>query len=385
VIACTRWPVIDSEDIRRRLLTPIDWDLFLAWVRRNRVVPLVHHNLRHATTIPIPEAVRRALRAQATLNTRRVLMQIAEAARITHLLANAGIRSMMVKGPVLSLLAFADPTLRESQDVDLLIEPARVHEADQLIRQAGYDRVVPNFDLTDSQFAAYQSMQCQFAYASRQLGVTQELHWRLTSNPSLLPLDEGALWKRPKPIQLMGVKFFTLPDEELFLYLCVHGSSHMWFRLKWIADIAALLCGLNSETLDRIASRARALDVGRSFHLALILVNRLLAAPVPAHTLASAQRDQVAQRLATAACRALVWGGSPAEPVETGWFSTWLNLQAFRLRRGFTYRRNELRLRMFSPDDWARLPLPRWLAPLYLPLRPLSWAIRKLRRMVSGL
>jgi hypothetical protein len=386
VMACTRWPVgaMDMDDVRRRLSTPIDWNTFLAWVRRNRVTPLAYRNLSRATTIPVPPAVISTLHTEAMTNARRVLMQIAEAARITRCLTEARIRSMMIKGPALSLLAFGDPTLRESQDVDLLIEPARVREADRLIRQAGYQRVIPNFELTDSQLAAYQRLQCQFAYDSHQTGVTQELHWRLTSNPLLMPLDEATVWSRSSPVQLSGIGFATLPDEELFLYLCVHGSGHMWFRLKWIADIAALLSSLGSETIDRIARRARVLNVERSFHVALILANRLLASPVPADALASALQDEAAQGLAGAACKALVWGGSPAEPIDTRWFSTWLNLQAFNLKPGFSYLRSELRIRMFSLDDWAWLPLPKWLLPLYIPMRPFSWVIRRLWRIVGN-
>jgi len=384
-IACARWPpdALDAVDIGRRLSAPIDWELFLEWVRRNRVGPLLHHNLQQASAILIPETVSQALRDQAMLNARRILMQIAEAARITRLLAGAGIRSMMVKGPALALLAFGDPTLRESQDIDLLIDDARVRDADRLIRQAGYERVIPNSDLSDFQFRTYQRLQCQFAYDSREFGVTQELHWRLTSNPLLLPLDEAALWSRPEPLIVAGEKFATLPDEELFLYLCAHGGGHMWFRLKWIVDIAALLSGIRADTLDRIASRARALGIDRSVNLALILADRLLAAPVPPHILVTAKQDRAAQQLADAACRALAWGGSPTDPVESRWFSTWLNWHAFKLRSGFRYRWNEFRIRMLSLEDWARLPLPSWLYPLYIPLRPLAWMVRKLQQMAS--
>ena len=386
IIACARWPIaaLDKADIRRRLAEPIDWGLFLDWVGRNRVTPLVYNNLRHVATIAVPETVGNELRAQAAHNVRRVLMQIREAARITRLLNEAGIRTMMIKGPALAMLAFDDPTLRESQDVDLLIDPARLYEADRLIRQAGYQRTIPKSELTECQFATYQRLQCQFVYDSLKLGVTQELHWRLTSNPHLLHLEEAAMWSRSEPIVVAGAQFATLPDEELFLYLCVHGSGHMWFRLKWIVDIAALIQKFRPETLDRISGRARDLGALRSFHSALLLANRVLAAPVSAEILESARQDKVARQLTNAACKALTWGGSPADPVETPWFSTWLNWQAFKLRPGFRYRLNELRIRMLSVEDWTSLPLPDWLFPLYIPLRPIAWVMRKARQLTSA-
>ena len=43
------------------------------------------------------------------------------------------------------------------------------------------------------------------------------------------------------------------------------------------------------------------------------------------------------------------------------------------------FRWAEFQDQMCSPEDWARLPLPEGLFFLYLPLRPLSWAVRKLK------
>ena len=94
-----------------------------AWVRRNRIAPLVYRNLRQAACPLVPEAVVLQLQSESARNARRALMQIAEAARVSRLLTAAGIRSMIVKGPVLAQLAFGDPTLRESEDIDLVIDP----------------------------------------------------------------------------------------------------------------------------------------------------------------------------------------------------------------------------------------------------------------------
>ena len=385
VIACCRWPLEEggAEEIRRRAAAPLDWSRVLAWAWRNRIAPLVHLNLRQAAPGAAPAAVAADLQEETANNAQVVLKQIAEAARVTQLLAEAGIRSMIIKGPVLSLLTFGDPTLRESQDVDLLIDPDRVPEAHRVITQAGYRRVVPEIDLAPHQDRQYRRLRCQFGYHSRKFDVALELHWRLTSNSRLLPLGERALWSRSGPVRLPGADFVTLPDEELFLYLCVHGSVHVWFRLKWLVDIAALLHRMRPDAVERIAGLARSLEVERPLHQALILAHRLLAAPVPAPLQASAGRDRTARRLALAACRALDWHGSPDEPARTRWFNAWVSWQAYRLKPGLRYRWAEFQDQMCSPEDWMRVPLPDRLFFLYLPLRPISLAARKLQSMVS--
>jgi Uncharacterised nucleotidyltransferase len=384
VIACSRWPLRESEEreIRARVAAPIDWNKFLAWVRRNRIAPLVYHNLQQTASPLVPESVVLQLQNEFSRNRLRVIMQIAEAARISRLLADAGIRSMVIKGPVLSQLAFGDPILRESGDIDIVIDPARVPEADRMIIKAGYRRLVPDAELPLALYETYRRRRCQFAYYLQTRDSSLELHWRLSTNSLLMPLDARISWNRSEPVHVAGADFVTLPDEELFLYLCVHGSVHMWFRLKWLADIAALLQQLHPEVIDRIASRSRVLGLDRSFHQAMILAHKLMVAPVPPEVLTRAYRNRTARQLAIAACRALNWHESPEEPIETQWFSAWVNWHAFGLQPGLRFRWRELQNQMFSPEDFARVRLPKQLFFLYLPLRPLSWAIRNAQRLL---
>jgi len=384
VIACSRSPLGESErrEIQTRAAAPINWNLFLAWVQRNRIAPLVYHNLRQTACPLVPEAVVLQLQSEFSRNRLRVIMQIAEAARISRLLADAGIRSMVIKGPVLSQLAFGDPVLRESGDIDVVIDAAGLPEADRMIVEAGYRRLVPDVELTPHLFETYRRRRCQFAYYLETRDLFLELHWRLTTNSLLMPFDARMSWSRSEPVHVAGADFVTLPDEELFLYLCVHGSVHMWFRLKWLADIGALLHRLHPAVIDRIASRARVLGLDRSFHQAMILARKLMRAPVPPEVLTNACLDKTARQLAIAACRALDWHESPEEPIETQWFSAWVNWHAFSLRPGLRFRWRELQNQMFSPEDWERVRLPKWLFFLYLPLRPLSWVARNVQRLL---
>jgi hypothetical protein len=383
-VACACWPLADEgrQEIRLRAAAGLDWDRFLAWVARHGVVPLVYQNLRESAPSSMPDAVLGQLHDWTMTSARRALVQIGEAARITRLLGNAGIRSMMLKGPVLSLLAYGDATLRASRDIDLLVDPGQVREAERLIGEAGYRRFDPNFELTPRQHQVFQRVRCQFAYFSEKTAVVQELHWRLSSNPTLLPLDEQALWSRPDHVHLQGIDFITLPDEELFLYLCVHAAVHVWFRLKWLADIAALLRRMPPGALVDVERRADSLGVARPFHQALLLAHSLVGAPVPAQILTRAALDKAALGSAKAARRALSWKGSPSEPAETRWFNAWVGLQAYRLRPELAYRWAEWQDQLCSPEDWARMPLPEWLFFLYAPLRPFSWAVRKLKKVL---
>ncbi|HVM77655.1 MAG TPA: nucleotidyltransferase family protein [Stellaceae bacterium] len=379
LLACLRRQLAGAEPQDAPLVAePIDWERFAKWVERHGVAPLTFAALRQAGESMIPSAASARLRDAAARNTRLVLLQIAEARRLVDILARAGIRSMVVKGPVLAMLAFGDPARRVSRDIDLLVDPERVVEADRLVAGAGYRRVDPNFELTPRQFDRYRRVRCQFGYRAARDDLRVELHWRLTSNPLLLAFDEADLWRRLSPICVAGTEFATLPEKELLLYLCVHGSAHVWFRLKWLADIAALLRQMKADKLESIAALSRALDVERPFHQALILAHRLLGAALPAPILSAAETDRAAQRMVAAALKAIAWHGSPEEPASTRWFNAWISWQAYRLKPGWRYRWAEFKDQAAAPEDWARIPLPESLAFLYFPLRPLSWLARKL-------
>src|SRR5690606_15194640 len=84
----------------------------------------------------------------------------------------------------------------------------------------------------------------------------------------------------------------TLADEELFAYLCVHGASSAWFRLKWIADLAGFLHGRGAQEVDRLADCAAALGAGRAASQALILVRWLFNGDIS---------DDLMRRIATPA------------------------------------------------------------------------------------
>lgn len=386
VIACSRWPLAESDidEIRNRAAETVDWTKFLAWVRRNRVVPLVHRNLQRSACSLVPTDVIKKLESEFESNSFRVLTQLAEAKRILHLLADAGIRAMVLKGPTLAQIAFGNPLLRESGDVDIVVDPNQVQEADRLIVKAGYRRLVPNIEMAPALYRAYCRRRSQFGYHMEPRGVLLELHWRLTTNPLLMPFDLPTSWKRCEPIHVAGASFDTLHDDELFVYLCAHGSVHIWFRLKWLADIAAILRRRSAKTICRTAERARLLGLNRSFHQAIILAHVLMAAPVPPEILVAALADKAARRASIAACRALNWHDSPEEPINTQWFSAWVNWHAFGLRPGPHFGWKELQNQLFSPEDLARVRLPESLLFLYLPLRPLSWLIRNVRRLFKS-
>ena len=112
----------------------------------------------------------------------------------------------------------------------------------------GYVRFEPQARLTPRRLRSYLAHQKDFSYEHPAAGMVIDLHWRLFRN-SFLPANArfeevGEDW-----VKLGSERIPTLPAPRLLLYLCVHGALDGWLRLKWLADIGALLHTMTAEQL----------------------------------------------------------------------------------------------------------------------------------------
>ena len=170
---------------------------------------------------------------------------------------------------------------------------------------------------------------------------------------------------------LHGSEVRCLAPEDLLLALAVHGTKHLWERLAWVCDVAALLNSRAAPDWDFVLRRARESRVERMLYLALRLARGLLGAELPSEVLARTA-DPVVARLASEVAAALFAGGEsePAGFVRNVGF----NLRArARLREKAAYLRF-----IFTPTDGdlTAVKLPAGMSFLYYFLRPLRLALK---------
>lgn len=201
-----------------------------------------------------------------------------------------------------------------------------------------------------------------------------ELHTRLADHPRLLPGVTAA--GRVERVDLGAAgPARTLSAETLFAYLCVHGAASGWWRLKWLADVSALISRRDRSQLERWCAAAAALGAGRAASQAFLLADALLGAAVPPELLLRALQDRGAQRGAALAIRLMNRGG-PAEPAKLRWGVQPLRLPHFLLGSGLRFKVEELRRQSVSPWDRAFGPLPGGARFLYPFARLPGWLWR---------
>lgn len=380
-VACCRFP---GDQAARTAVTEAAtaitaWEPFEGLVARHRVAGLANLALTNEAAIPRDVSARlaRAARESAAFD----LLLAAETATLQRLFDDADIPALFVKGATLGVLAYGALGIKQSWDIDLLTSPDAVGAALKIMQDAGYRLVFPEIAP-----GAPITRVVRFFHEvllRNEKGVPVELHWRLSAKPHSLPgLDAHAAHQI---VDVGGRPVKTLSDALLISYLIAHGQQHGWSRLKWLADLNALLARRTDAGIQTVQANAQSLGLGDSASAALLLCHRLFDLRLPLAIAESESRRRSVDRLVRVdlACMANARGGTDISDVSP----TQLALVFSRMRAATGWRNllGELAVIWTQPDVRARYPahldfLYHLLRiPLFLARLPLK--LRRLHRM----
>jgi hypothetical protein len=348
----------------------VDWPLLLRIARRHRVEGLVWQAL--APVKPrIPAQFAGELREAARRIGRANIAQAAESVRLFRGLEAAGIPVLFLKGVSLGLLAYGDIAIKASRDIDLLVPKEQLFGAADAMQEAGYRLLFPA-SLSSDQLRLWHAHSKESVWAKPEGGALVELHTALADNP-LLIRGLGCQSPRQAVEVAPGLALPTLARDELFAYLCVHGATSAWFRLKWIADIAALVAGEEEREIERLHRRSVELGAGRASASALLLGASLFGTRVSAELERELRADRVNRWMHVAAMRKLTGRTGVAEVQETRLGTASIHLLHLGLKPGWRFALAEFRRKLISPVDVLARPLPKGLHFLYPALQ--AWRL----------
>jgi len=376
VAACAMWPPSDrgTEAIRAAASDGLDWGRCVRVARRHQVIGLLHEGLIEAR-LKVPPDIYEAIRAEAAALACENLAIAQESLRLQHLFDDADLPVLFVKGAALALLAFNNLGLRGAQDIDLLVNHETLPAAIALILRAGYNRFNPPLDISDAHLRLLMPLRKDLGFVHQGTGLRVELHWRLFLNPHAMAENSLMTASRVVPLtEAAGLR--TLGEDDLFAYLCMHGALHWWYRIKWLADVNALVAAAPGSGIERLFSVAEARGAGRAAAQALLLCQRLLGTPVPAALLATISKNLTVRWLEATALNAMTAGQSEREPRDLRFGTTRGSLSTFLLSTSWRYRLAELKNHLTNHMDALTVPLPERLWFLYPMLRLPLWAWR---------
>jgi hypothetical protein len=371
LLICARLHLDDTAraDLDRLLSSKVDWDHLIATAQRHALLPLMHHHLSKSQLDLVPPAHAKHLKTVFQENVARNLVLMNELQSIAHSLQSGGVESFPFKGPVLGLIAYDDPGLRQSADLDIVVRPTDVEKAWKCLTTRGY-RLSRRLDPRQAEFLVARQHNIAFARDEGRLLI--ELHWRIA--PRLFARGFGAedLWSRLKTTNVKGVELKSLPVEELLMTLCVHGARHLWERLSWVTDLAAVISATDEIHWTELLAMAKRTQTERILLVGLQLAKQLLHAPLPPEISKAIADDAMIATLVENLTNRIC--GPEANSSFRQTFKC--NLQ---MRTGWSARLRYCRFAMSPTDGELELmSVPRGFNFLYYALRP--WRLLATRR-----
>lgn len=380
--ACCRWPPSEARNAAiRATAEAVDWNLFLRLIRRQRIVGFAQDGLSAAAIAP-PAAIARELAARAEQIARQHLILSAETVRLCRLFEAAQIPVLVLKGVALARLAYGTTVAKQARDIDLLVPLDRAESAWTILEGEGYVPASLAKQLSERQRRSLirYDREAEFVHPDKQLLI--ELQWRTAGNPALLK-GVGALSPAQNVTLSDGTDVRTLAPDDLFAYLCVHGAQHAWSRLKWIADVNALIVA-NEPDIAHLYRHAQWLGAGLCAGQALALCRLLFDLQLPPAVADEIAADRRIKKLTAIALDAIS-APHARTPESHGPLDVIRGVRMqFLLGRGWAFFVAQCRVAMVGPADVVRCPLPPALHFLYPLLRLPLWLWRRARLAMSS-
>jgi hypothetical protein len=170
-------------------------------------------------------------------------------------LNQAGINVLCLKGNALSQQLYDSPVKRHTNDIDLFTRLEDVPDTVHLLCELGYRCNLDKFLEADF-FQAYTFLSKDVCLYHPDKRIVLELHWRLETNPTFMPLTFDQAWKNRDQVTLAGQAVPVPGHVDNIVYIACHGTRSHWARMKWVLDWQQILTDESVEW-DQVFDQAR--------------------------------------------------------------------------------------------------------------------------------
>ena len=283
LLCCARLDL--SEALRARLdnlvrQDGLDWKRLLALAKPHGLMPLLYRHLGSLGEGVIPKKVFAELWARYAWNSCRNRALAKALTEICNALDAAGIPAVPYKGPALAADVYADLGLREFGDLDLLVSPAHVRKAIEVLNACGYHS---EYRLHPVSEAAQVQSRSQYHLALEHdcESVVVELHWKTDVDFPVEHANDALWWSNLPSTPFEGGWIRSFRSEELLLIMLLHGAKHGWCSLGWLVDVGEFVRRYPNMNWDWIAGEAGRLGCKERAFVGLSLAIQLLDSQFP--------------------------------------------------------------------------------------------------------
>lgn len=227
-----------NEEIIKVCSKGVDWNTFKCLAIRHKVLLLVYGVLKNNYVNHVPESLLVDMKNIFMVNSARNLYFTAFFHKIIEYFNINGIHCVPLKGPVISEQLYGDIILRSFSDLDILVPEKQAYQAFNILIDKGF---TPELDLNESQFDSYMNSEDHIILFTENRKIIVELHWELSARYLSKPFTFEQIRSQLQEYNFSGKTISTFSHEDLLVYLCLHGSKHIWETLELLYLVANLL------------------------------------------------------------------------------------------------------------------------------------------------
>jgi hypothetical protein len=223
----------------------------------------------------VPEETRRSLdehRGQSALHHLLVVGALSEVARAFD---DRSFAWVVMKGPVVAELLYADAGDRGYADLDLLVARHDFPRAMATLEELGYVSAIKNWALAERMLAGQVTLTGPI--------IQIDLHWALHySDEDRRPFGffPEAMIERARRVEAAGLRIPTFDSADTLVNLAFHAARSGGHRLLWLKDIERSIA-VDRPDLDEVVRRALANRCGPPVGIVLDRTASILDADVP--------------------------------------------------------------------------------------------------------
>lgn len=161
------------------------------------------------------------------------MLMTSELIKIMKILEDNGITAISFKGPTLAQIAYGDITLRQYSDLDIFINKDDAYKVQDIMLKNGYKR---NLELKPSQEKTWFKYAHDIGFINN-CDVLIECHWSMLNTDHPVSLSNMDFLNDTSTLLINNTQIPIISNEKFFVYLCIHGSKHLFERIEWVVDI----------------------------------------------------------------------------------------------------------------------------------------------------
>jgi hypothetical protein len=347
-------------------------------VNQHAVAPLVYKTINtylanNKSKSTAQESLQIELKSIYTYIAHKNIMMSAELIHIMKVFEVHDIQALAFKGAALSQKAYGDITLRQFGDLDILIPHTAISKTITLLTSDGY---LPQLKLESKTQDKLISALNVLSFYKKDKEILLEVHWELFSKNYAIKWDEASLWQQKSESVLINTHpIRILPHKEEILYLCVHGSKHLFERLEWICDIDRAVTTHEALDWEQLLSKAQKRGTKRMLFLGLGLCEQFFGLTLPHIIQDEMKKDETLTKLIFK----IMEINFSSQTQKTKSYRTFGLLWSMRER--FSDRLQYALHALFSPkfEDFSFIHLPKPLLFLYPIIRPFRLVFKYFR------